>query len=138
MTTAATIVSRALRLLRVVDSNEAPEAEDFETARQALNGMLRRWEANGLALGWQDVDNPADELSIPAEAEQAVAFNLALMLRAEYGVSLDADVIEFAQEGLAELRRDVLVANPLVLRQRLPRCGRYNIYTDSYNGDEGC
>jgi hypothetical protein len=138
MTTAATIVSRALRLLRVVDSNEAPEAEDFETARQALNGMMRRWEANGLALGWQDVDNPADELSIPAEAEQAVAFNLALMLRAEYGVSLDADVIEFAQEGLAELRRDVLVANPLVLRQRLPRCGRYNIYTDSYNGDEGC
>jgi len=138
MTTAATIVSRALRLLRVVDSNEAPEAEDFETARQALNGMLRRWEANGLALGWQDVDNPADELSIPAEAEQAVAFNLAMMLRAEYGVSLDADVIEFAQEGLAELRRDVLVANPLVLRQRLPRCGRYNIYTDSYNGDEGC
>lgn len=138
MTTAATIVSRALRLLRVVDSNEAPEAEDFETARQALNGMLRRWEANGLALGWQDVDNPADELSIPAEAEQAVAFNLALMLRAEYGVSLDADVIEFAQEGLAELRRDVLVANPLVLRQRLPSCGRYNIYTDSYNGDEGC
>lgn len=138
MTTAATIVSRALRLLRVVDSNEAPEAEDFETARQALNGMLRRWEANGLALGWQDVDNPADELSIPAEAEQAVAFNLALMLRAEYGVSLDADVVEFAQEGLAELRRDVLVANPLVLRQRLPRCGRYNIYTDSYNGDEGC
>lgn len=138
MTTAATIVSRALRLLRVVDSSEAPEAEDFETARQALNGMLRRWEANGLALGWQDVDNPADELSIPAEAEQAVAFNLALMLRAEYGVSLDADVVEFAQEGLSELRRDVLVANPLVLRQRLPRCGRYNIYTDSYNGDEGC
>lgn len=137
MTTAATIVSRALRLLRVVDSNEAPEAEDFETARQALNGMLRRWEANGLALGWQDVDNPADELSIPAEAEQAVAFNLALMLRAEYGVSLDADVVGFAQEGLADLRRDVLVANPLVLVPRLPRRGRYNIYTDSYEGSDG-
>jgi hypothetical protein len=134
MTTAATIVSRALRLLRVVDSNEAPEAEDFETARQALNGMLRRWEANGLALGWQDIESPADEMPIPAEAEQAVAFNLALVLRAEYGTTLDADVIQFAQEGLAELRRDVLVANPLVLNQRLPRTGRYNIITDDCEG----
>jgi len=136
MTTAANIVARALRLLRVVDANEAPEAEDFETARIALNGMVRRWEANGMALGWQDVQNPADELSVPAEAEQAVAFNLALVLRAEYGVTLDADVVQMAKDGLAELRRDVLVANPLVLRQRLPGCGRYNICTDSY--DEGC
>jgi len=138
MTTAANIVSRALRLLRVLDPNEAPEAEDFETARVALNSMVRRWEANGLALGWQDIESPSDEMPIPAEAEQAVAFNLALILRAEYGVSLDPDTVQFAQEGLSDLRRDVLVANPLVLRQRLPRCSRFNIYTDSYDGDEGC
>ncbi len=136
MTTAANIVARALRLLRVVDANEAPEAEDFETARMALNAMVRRWEANGMALGWQDVQNPADPLPAPAEAEQAIAFNLALVLRAEYGVSLEPDVVQMATDGLAELRRDVLSANPLVLRQRLPGCGRYNIRTDSY--DEGC
>lgn len=132
MTTAANIVARALRLLRVLDPNEATEAEDFETARVAMNSMLRRWEANGLALGWQDIENPADEMPIPAEAEQAVTFNLALTLRPEYGVSLDPDVVAMAQEGLSELRRDVLVANPLVLRPRLPRCGRYNIHTDGY------
>lgn len=137
MTTAAQIVGRALRLLRVVDPNEAPEAEDFETARVALNSMLRRWEANGLALGWQDVENPADEVYIPAEADQAVAFNLAVMLRAEYGVSLDPDVFAMATDGLADLRRDMLVANPLVLVPRLPRTGRYNIYTDSCEGGEG-
>lgn len=137
MTTAAQIVGRALRLLRVVDPNEAPEAEDFETARVALNSMLRRWEANGLALGWQDVQNPADELAIPAEADQAVAFNLAVMLRAEYGVTLDPDVFTMATDGLADLRRDMLVANPLVLVPRMPRTGRYNIYTDSCDGYEG-
>lgn len=136
MTTAATIVARALRLLRVIDPTEAPEAEDFDTARTALNGMMRRWEANGLALGWQDVENPADELPAPPEAEQAIAFNLALVLRAEYGVSLDPDVVQMASDGLAELRRDVLVANPLVMRNNLPHCGRYNIRTDSC--DEDC
>ncbi|NJB80295.1 packaged DNA stabilization gp4 family protein [Xanthomonas arboricola] len=133
MTTVAQIVARSLRLLRVVDSNEAPEAEDFETARIALNGMMQRWEANGLALGWQSVQTPAEVLPAPPEAEQAIAYNLALMLRPEYGASLEADVIQTANDGLAELRRDMLVANPLVLRQRLPRCGRYNIYTDEYD-----
>ncbi|MGS0573456.1 packaged DNA stabilization gp4 family protein [Xanthomonas oryzae pv. oryzicola] len=134
MTTVAQIVARSLRLLRVVDSNEAPEAEDFETARIALNGMMRRWEANGLALGWQPVETPAETLPAPVEAEQAIAYNLALMLRPEYGANLEPDVVQTANDGLAELRRDMLVANPLVLRQRLPGCGRYNIYTDEYEG----
>ncbi|WP_372362904.1 packaged DNA stabilization gp4 family protein [Xanthomonas sp. NCPPB 1325] len=134
MTTVAQIVARSLRLLRVVDSNEAPEAEDFETARIALNGMMRRWEANGLALGWQSVENPAETLPAPPEAEQAIAYNLAMMLRPEYGANLEPDVVQTANDGLAELRRDMLVANPLVLRQRLPGCGRYNIYTDEYDG----
>lgn len=134
MAQVAKIVARALRLLRVLDANEAPEAEDFETARDALNAMMRRWEANGLALGWQDVQNPSEDIPSPAEADQAIVFNLALTLRPEYGASLDPDVIAMAQEGLAALRRDVLVANPIELRKRLPHCGRYNIYTDSYEG----
>ncbi|ASL01762.1 hypothetical protein XcvCFBP7113P_16700 [Xanthomonas citri pv. vignicola] len=117
-----------------MDSNEAPEAEDFETARIALNGMMRRWEANGLALGWQSVETPAETLPAPPEAEQAIAYNLALMLRPEYGANLEPDVVQTANDGLAELRRDMLVANPLVLRQRLPGCGRYNIYTDECEG----
>lgn len=133
MTTVAQIVARSLRLLRVVDSNEAPEAEDFETARIALNGMMQRWEANGLALGWQPVQTPAEEFPAPPEAEQAIAYNLALMLRPEYGANLEPDVVQTANDGLSELRRDMLVANPLVLRQRLPRCGLYNIYTDEYD-----
>ncbi|QWN20897.1 hypothetical protein DGM98_12850 [Xanthomonas citri] len=96
--------------------------------------MMRRWEANGLALGWQPVETLAETLPAPAEAEQAIAYNLALILRPEYGANLEPDVVQTANEGLAELRRDMLVANPLVLRQRLPGCGRYNIYTDEYEG----
>lgn len=136
MATTASVVARALRLLRVLDPKEAPEAEDFETACEALNSMMQRWEANGIALGWQNVSGPKEELPIPPDAEQVVVYNLALTLRPEYGATLDPDVVAAAREGLAELRRDVLVANPLVLRQRLPRAGRYDIYTDSY--DSGC
>lgn len=132
MVTVQDIVSRALRLLRVLDAHEAPEAQQMADAIFSLNAMMRRWEADGIALGWSPVDNPADVAPLPPEAEEAVAYNLALRLRAEYGASLDPDVIGIAQQGMAALKRDVLVAAPLRLAARSPRAGHYNIYTDEW------
>ncbi len=123
------LVARSLRLIGVVDATEAPEAEDYVTALEALNAMLRRWEANGIALGWNDVDDTTEDVPAPPEALEAIIFNLAMTLGAEYGIEIRPDVAANAAKGLNELRRDVLVANPLVIE----RPGyRYNIYSDSY------
>lgn len=127
------IVSRALRLLRVIDPNESPEAEQMVGAIEALNGMMRRWEANGLSLGWSDVSGPSDEVPAPDEAIDAMVFNLATKLRPEYGVALEQDVYVMADQGLAALRRDVYTSNAHHLKSRLPRHGRYNIRTDQYD-----
>lgn len=126
------IVTRALRLLRVVDATEAPEAEDMTTGIEALNDMMVRFEADGISLGWAAVTGPDEDIPIPHEAEEAVRFNLAVALRAEYGMPIDQDVFQRAADGLSALRRDVLVANPLALRSRLPACGRYNVITDEH------
>ncbi len=129
MATASDIVSRALRLLTVLDPHEAAEAEDFETGVMALNAMCVRWEANGIAIGWSSVANPADDLPSPPEADEALAYNLAVRLRPEYNVQIAPDVIAIAREGLILLRRDRAIENPL----RWDRsCGYYDIYTDSY------
>ena len=127
------MVTRALRLLRVVDATETPEAEDMQSGIDALNAMMSRWEADGLSLGWAPVMGSGDVLPAPAEAEEAIRFNLAIVLRGEYGLPLDPDIYQRAEEGLAALRRDVLIANPLHLRTRLPCSGRYNIRTDEYD-----
>ena len=126
------MVTRTLRLLRVVDATEAPEAEDMVSGIDALNGMMARWEADGVSLGWAPVEGPADELPAPAEAEEAIRFNLAIVLRGEYGLPLDPDIYQRAEDGLNALRRDVLVANPLQMRSRLQRTCRYNMITDEY------
>lgn len=129
MATVMEVVSRTLRILRVLPANSAPRPADMSDAIKALNAMMRRWEANGLGLGWSDVSNPSDDMPIPPEAEEAVAYNLALRLRGEYGVVLDRDTIALAQEGLSALRRDRKVANPL----EWERTGwRYDTWTDSY------
>lgn len=112
MSTVSTITRRALRLLNVLDANEAPEAEQSDDAIAALNAMCRRWEANGMAMGWNDVANPADVMPSPAEADEAIAYNLALRLAPEYQAQPSAAVITFASDGLAALRRDRLVEMP--------------------------
>ena len=128
---AITLVTRALRILRVIDRGEAPEAEDAQAALEALNAMMRTWESRGVALGWNDIATIQDELLLPAEAIQAVAYNLAMELRPEYGSTLEPDVVEQARKGYAGLVTKNMVANPIAYNDyNLP----YNILSDGYDG----
>lgn len=111
MTTVAVLLRDALGHLKVLDAGEAVEAEDAADGIRALNLMLRAWEADGIALGWLDVSSPADVLPVPPEAEEAIGYNLALKLRARYGVALEADVVQHATDGLATLRAMALRAS---------------------------
>ncbi|GAA0260600.1 packaged DNA stabilization gp4 family protein [Rhodanobacter caeni] len=135
MSTVSDITRRALRLINVLDPNESPEAEDSDTAIMALNGMCRRWEANGMAMGWSDVSNPSDTMPSPPEADDAIAYNLALRLAPEYQQQPNGAVVAFAAEGLRELMRDRLVEMPLTQTTDAPvgfGRGRYDIRTDSW------
>lgn len=125
------IVRDALGHLRVIDANAPVKPIDMRDAIRALNLMVRRWEADGLALGWSDVSDPTDALPLPPEAEEAVGYNLALRLRARYGVQIDPDIVALASAGLSALQRDRIVEMPLVLDRAFAPCG-YNIRTDGY------
>lgn len=128
---AIALIARSLRLLRVVDSDEAPEARQAEDALEALNAMMCRWEADGVALGWAQVDAVTDDLPLPPEAINAVVFNLCIDIAEEYGVDPSASIERRAAEGLAAVKRDVMVANPLSYDD----CGYgYDIRSDSYYG----
>lgn len=122
-------VARALRILGVIDARQPVKAVDMSTGIEALNGMMTRWEANTLSLGWSNVENPSDEMPAPDEALDAIAYNLAMRLRPEYGTTLDPDTIDMARRGLADLQRDQKRATPL---ERGRGFGFYNTETDSY------
>lgn len=113
MATVAQLVGRSLRLIQVIDATQPVKPQDMDSAMYALNAMLRRWEADGLALGWQPVDNPSDVLPLPEEAEQAVAACLAATLAPEYGTELMPSVAKLAIDGLNDLLRDQAVATPI-------------------------
>lgn len=135
MATVAQITQRALRLLGVLDATENPQAEDSDSVIMALNAMMARWEANGLALGWQPVANPSDVLPTPVEADDAITYNLAVRIAPEYQTQPDAGVIGFAASLSNELKRDRMVAMPLVQCNDAPegfRTGKYITVTDTW------
>jgi P22 tail accessory factor len=114
MATVSKIVARALRLIQVIDPKQTVRDQDMETSIDALNAMMQRWEADLLSLGWSPVSSPQDEMPIPLEAEQAVAYCLAVIVAPEFGVTPLASVSAFANSGYADLLRDQAVATPVM------------------------
>lgn len=113
MTTVAKLVTRALRMIQVVDPMQSVKPQDMAGGIETLNAMLARWEANGLALGWSAVDSPSQEAPIPAEADTAVASNLAIELSPEYGTEPSPWLVTMAADGKNALLRDQMVATPI-------------------------
>ncbi|HHW4673599.1 MAG TPA: packaged DNA stabilization gp4 family protein [Xylella fastidiosa subsp. pauca] len=135
MTKVAEIIRDALGHLRVLDANEAVEAEDAVKAMRALNLMMRRWEANGIALGWSEVASPDDLLPAPAEAQEAIGYSLAVCLRASYGVVLEQDVVSAAERGRAMLISDTVHASGVRMQYDLPAAESQRRYgRDGYDG----
>ncbi len=133
-TLVSTVVRAALIDLEALDAAAAVPAQDMEDAIGAMNRMVRRWEASGLALGWSDVSAPDDTMPCPDEALDAIIHNLACRLSGYAHPNDFARVVEMARDGLADLRRDRLVEMLLTLANDLPlaeRTGWWNIYTDS-------
>jgi len=113
MATVEKIVTRALRLIRVLDPDQPVQPRDMETGIEALNAMMTKWESFPLPMGWTNVSNPSDTMPIPDESHEAVAANLAMTLSDEYAVEPGARVSAMATNGLNVLRRQFRAANPL-------------------------
>lgn len=101
------ILRAALGHLRVIDAHEALDAVQSRDGIIALNGMMNTWEAEGLPMGWSDVDQPTDDMPTPHEADEAIGYNLAVRLRAAYNASLDPDVVALANSGRSMLQAQV-------------------------------
>lgn len=110
MATAIKIVTRAMRLCGILDSTQAPAADDTQDAIDTLNRLGARWLASGLLTAWTDATLPTSTLVTPVTADEALAYALALRIAPEYGRELSATVLQRAGEEIKLLWRDRLVA----------------------------
>lgn len=128
MATVAEFARIPFGLLQIVSPQQAIKAQDMATFITTLNMVCRRLEANGLALGWQDVSNPSDTLPMQVESQLGVAYQTALTMAPMWGVSPMPAVVAGAQQYMEDLRRDQAVATPImpILDAPIPSGAWYN------------
>jgi hypothetical protein len=97
MAKASEYVRAALLKAKKVGAEQPIAAADARDALDALNDMLFEWEGVGISLGFTEVSDLGDEVTIPDYAKRAVKFNLAINVAGEYGKNLlSADTIATA------------------------------------------
>lgn len=131
MSTGTSIIERAHRLIGTKAQGQTIAAERTAASLEALNAMLTRWEADGVALGFSALSAATATMPIPAEADEAVAYNLAVMIAPEYGKVAPPDVQAIAANGYNALLRDVIKPEPVRLDAPCSEVsGSYDIQTD--------
>lgn len=107
MTKVAEIVAQALKELRVIGSNEAPDSDDAQDCVTELNQMMREWGVEGIALGWSDVVDVTSDLPVPPEANGPLAMNLAVRMAAQFSKEVRPDTAGKADAGKTMLMNQI-------------------------------
>jgi hypothetical protein len=70
-----------------------------------MNDYMAALYADGIRLGYTDVDNLADEMTVPAGAIRGIIANMAIEVSPDYGGSVSPALVQQAREGKATLRK---------------------------------
>ena len=133
---AGTVIERALKAIMVQGAELTLEADEYADALDILNSMMFAYEADGIRLGYTEVDNVSDEVTIPKGAEFGVAANLAITLADAYGATVSPTTQRNATLGLRAMRNIGRPKIKMAYPSGLPTgSGNYNLYArDFYNG----
>ena len=103
METAQTIINDALQEILVQASEQPIQTVDFQTARRYLNRMMNTVPFT--RLGYTNITNPSDLVTIPDAAVEGVVYNLAKRMLSSYDMPLTQELLMNANNGLREIRR---------------------------------
>ena len=130
METAQSVIDDSLQAILVQASEQPIEAVDFQTSRRYLNRMMATTPYNG--LGFTQITNPDDLVTIPDGALEGVIFNLAIKMLPTYDMPLTAELNNNARAGLQEIRRITVVIQPTSFPCTLP-IGSGNEQENTFN-----
>jgi len=118
--TALTIIKSALQEILVQSSEQPVEGDEFQDAVLYLNRMMNEFDANGIALGFTEVSDPSDAITVPAGAINGMIFNLAIRMAQMYDEPVSSTLAIAASEGLKAMRHIGVTIEPSVYGGTLP------------------
>jgi len=112
MATAESVISRALSLILVRQSESPLQPDEFQDGIDTMNDMLTQWDGAGLSLGYTIVTSLSDEVTVAPFALLAIKQNLAIQLAPEFGGNVDQILFTNAADSLKQLRQAVIKPIP--------------------------
>ena len=103
--TAAT-VSKAILQKLVVQDVEAPlTPSEFQDTILAMNNYMFGLAADGINLGYTEVSNLGDLITVPSGALRGMIANIAIDISPDYDVQPSGALVASATQGLKSMRR---------------------------------
>ena len=110
--TAEELFGDSLQAILVQASEQPIQPVDFQTAKRYANRMMATFAATGISLGYTNIVNPTDLVTIPDGAIEGLLFNLAIRLLPTYDFPLTADLANNAKEGKDAMRKLAITIIP--------------------------
>lgn len=111
MATVAQVAKAALQKILVQASEAALEPAEYQDFIFTMNNFMFDLDANGISLGYTEVTNLADNVTVPVGALQGVIYNTAVLCAPEYDGEVTPMLFRIAEESLKTMRK---------LGQRIP------------------
>lgn len=119
--TAGSVIKSALQEI-LVQASEAPlEPDETIDALLYMNRFMAAQAANGIALGYTEVDDTSDVITIPGGAIEGLVFNLAMKLAPQFGKVVDVTLARNAKDALATMRNIAVKVGRAQFPNTLPR-----------------
>lgn len=132
MATAAQVLKAALQRILVQASEADLEPDEFADAIFAMNNWMLALDADGVNLGYTEVTNLSDDITIPTGALRGLIPNVAIEISPDYDGQVTPALISAAAEGLRVMEKIGVALGQSVLPSTLPR-GSGNDFEHSHH-----
>ena len=104
MATVAQVAKAALQRILVQASEAALEPDEYQDFIFAMNNYMAQLDAQGISLGYTEVSDLGDTVTIPTGALRGLIANMAIEVSPDYGGVVSDGLVLAARQGLQTMR----------------------------------
>ncbi len=120
MATFAQVAKASLQRI-LVQASEAPlEPDEYQDYIFALNNYMAQLDAQGIVLGYTEVTDLGDEITVPTGALRGIIANMAIEVSPDFGGVVSEGLVKAAREGMNTMRTIGGRMGPTALPSTLP------------------
>ena len=120
MATVAQVAKASLQRI-LVQASEAPlEPDEYQDFIFAMNNYMAQLDAQGISLGYTEVSDLGDEVTIPTGALRGLIANMAIEVSPDYGGIITEALVVAARQGLQTMRTIGQIVRSTKLPSTLP------------------